>query len=177
MGPISEQAIDEHMIKFKGQHSMKQYMLLKLIKRRFKMWCRNDWATGYLFQFDIYTGKKGNREGGLGENVVMQLSRLLVGTNVRLYFDKFFTTPSSIFKLKKDQIYSCDTIRQNRKGIPKNLKKDKEMKRGELDRSHSEGIHLVKWMDIKGVIVLSTIDSSTPVVPVRQRVKKQKEKL
>ena len=153
VGPISEQAIDEHMIKFKGRHSMKQYMPLKLIKR-FKMWSRNDSATGCLFQFDIYTGKKENREGGLGENVVMQFSRLLVGPNVRLYFDNFFTTPSSIFKLKEDQRYSCETIRQNRKGTDKNLKKDKEMKRGELDRRHSEGIHLVKWMDTKGVIAL-----------------------
>ena len=51
------------------------------------------------------------------------------------------------------------------------------MKRGELDRRHSEGIHLVKWMDTEGVIVLSTIDSSTPVVPVRRRVKGQNEKV
>ena len=70
IGPTSEQAIDEHMIKFKGQHSMKQYMPLKPIKRGFKIWRRNDSATGYLFQFDIYTGKKENKEGGLGENVV-----------------------------------------------------------------------------------------------------------
>ena len=35
MDPTSEQAINEHMIKFKGQHSMKQYMPLKSIKRGF----------------------------------------------------------------------------------------------------------------------------------------------
>ena len=60
MGPTSEQAIDEHVIKFKGQHSMKQYMPLKPIKRGFMIWCRNDSATGYLIQFDIYARKKGN---------------------------------------------------------------------------------------------------------------------
>ena len=76
----------------------KQYIFLKPIKREFKIWCRNDLATGYLFQFDIYTGKKENREGGVGENEVMQLSRSSVGTNVKLYFDDFFTTPSLIFK-------------------------------------------------------------------------------
>ena len=87
--------------------------------------------------------KKKNRESGLGENVVMQLSRSLMGTNVRLYFDNFFTTPSLIFKLKQDQIYSCGTVCQNRKGMPENLKKDKEMKREELDRRQLEVIHLV----------------------------------
>ena len=61
--------------------------------------------------------------------------------------------------------------------MPKNLKKDKEMKRGELDRRQSEGIYLVKKMDTKGVIVLSTIDFFMPVVPVRRRVKGLKGKV
>ena len=46
MIPTAQQAIDEHMVKFKGQHAMKQYMPMKPIKRGFKMWCRNDSATG-----------------------------------------------------------------------------------------------------------------------------------
>ena len=32
MSPSAQQAIDEHMVKFKGQHAMKQYMPMKLIK-------------------------------------------------------------------------------------------------------------------------------------------------
>ena len=96
-----------------------------------------------LFSLTFMPEKKETRKSRLGENVVMQLSRSLVGTNVRLYFDNFFTTPSLIFKLKQDQIYSCGIVHQNRKGMSKNLKKDKEMKRGELDRRQSEGIHLV----------------------------------
>ena len=127
MGPTSEQATDEHMIKFKGQHSMKQFILLKPIKKGFKMWCRNVSTTGYLFHFDIYTGKKENREGRLGENVVMQFFKSLVGTNFRLYFENFFTTPSLISKLKENQIYSCGTVSQNRRSMPNNREKDKEM--------------------------------------------------
>ena len=156
---------------------MKQYMPLKPIKSELKIWCRNDSATGYLYHFDIYTEKKENRESGLGENVVMQLSRSLIGTNVRLYFDNFFTTPSLIFKLKQNQICSCGTVRQNKKSMPKNIKKEIEMKKGELDRRHLEEIYLVKWMNTKGVIVLSTIDFSMPVVPGRRRLKEQKEKV
>ena len=92
------------------------------------------------------------------------------------YILTIFYTPSLIFKLKEDEIYSCGTVRRNRKGMPKNLKKDKEMKRRVLDRCQSKGIHLVKWIDTKRVIVLSTIDSSMPVVPVRQRLKRQKKR-
>ena len=67
MSPTTQQAIDEHMVKFKGQDAMKQYMPMKPIKRGFKMWCRNDSATGYFFQFDTQGGKKESNVGSLGE--------------------------------------------------------------------------------------------------------------
>ena len=47
-----------------------------------------------------------------------------------------------MLRLKEYQIYSCGTIFQNKKGMPKNLKKDKEMKRGNIEQCQSQGIHL-----------------------------------
>ena len=67
MSPTAQQAIDEHMVKFKGQHAMKQYMPMKPIKREFKMWCRNNSATGYLSQFDMNGGKQESHVGSLSE--------------------------------------------------------------------------------------------------------------
>ena len=58
MGPTSEQAIDEHMIKFKGQYSMKQYMPQKLIKKGFKMRCRNDWPRVTFFSLTFIPKKR-----------------------------------------------------------------------------------------------------------------------
>ena len=86
------------------------------------MWCRNDSATGYLFQFDMYGGKQESNVGSLGENVIIQLSRSLVGTNVRLFFDNFFTSPALVYKLQQEKIFCCGTVRQNRKGMLKDLK-------------------------------------------------------
>ena len=177
MSPTAQQAIDEHMVKFKGQHAMKQYMPMKPIKRGFKMWCRNDSATGYLFQFDMYGGKQESNVGSLGENDIIQLSRSLVGTNVRLFFDNFFTSPALVHKLQQEKIFCCGTVRQSRKDMPKDLKNDKDMARGEINRRKFQGLHLVKWMDTKGVIPLSTIDSCVPTVNVKRRVKGQKEKV
>ena len=37
---------------------MKQCMPMKPMKRGFKMCYRNDSATGYIFQFDMYGGKQ-----------------------------------------------------------------------------------------------------------------------
>ena len=59
--------------------------------------------------------------------------------------------------------------------MPKDLKKDKDMARGEINRRKSQGLHLVKWMDTKDVVLLSTIDSCVPTMNVKRRVKGQKE--
>ena len=61
--------------------------------------------------------------------------------------------------------------------MPKDLKKDKDMARGEINRRKSQGLHLVKWMDTKGVVLLSTIDSCVPTVNLKPRVKGQKKKV
>lgn len=53
----NSQSIDECMIKFKVRSTLKQYMPMKPIKRGFKVWCRADSTTGYLYQYEIYTGK------------------------------------------------------------------------------------------------------------------------
>ena len=45
---VPHQSIDEHMVKFKGHHSTKQYIKNKPIKWGFKFW------SGYLYEFDIY---------------------------------------------------------------------------------------------------------------------------
>ena len=141
------------------------------------MWCRNDSATGYLFQSDMYGCKQESNVGSLGENAIIQLSRSLVGTNVRLFLDNFFPSPALVHKPNQAKIFCCGTVRQNRKGKPKDLKKDKYMARGEINLRKSQGLHLVKWMDIKGVVLLSTIDSCVPTVNVKRRVKEQKEKV
>lgn len=89
-----EQSIDEHMIKFKGHNVMKQYIKNKPVKWGFKLWCRCDSATGYLFEFDLYTGKRTTGiEYGLGESVVLQLTEKLKGLRCEIYIDNFFNSP------------------------------------------------------------------------------------
>ena len=68
----SEQSIDEHMVKFKGGSGMKQYIKSKPIKWGFKFWFRCSSKSGYLYQMDIYLGRKQTPEFnlGLGEEVI-----------------------------------------------------------------------------------------------------------
>ena len=172
-----EQTIDERMTKFKGQNIMKQYMKDKPIQRGFKHWCRNDARSGYLYECDIYVGKKNcTTEVGLSENVVMQLMKSLSNTGCRLFIDNFYTSPALVYKLMKDhQIYACGTVRANRKGLPKNMLSEKQMKRGDIDARYCNGMSLVKWLDTKPVMMLSTIDSGNPenIVTKKRRQKGQ----
>ena len=73
----SGQSIDEHMVKFKGKSRMKQYIKSTPIKWGFKFWFRGSSKSGYLYQIDIYLGRK-QTPGfnlGLGEEVVLQLTK------------------------------------------------------------------------------------------------------
>ena len=56
--PEAHQSIDEHMCKFKGKSIMRQYMKNKPIKWGFKFWFRCGAKSGYLYEFDMYLGKK-----------------------------------------------------------------------------------------------------------------------
>ena len=56
LSPTQFQSIDEHMIKFKGHNILRQYVKGKPIQWGFKMWCRCDSKTGYLFECDLYLG-------------------------------------------------------------------------------------------------------------------------
>ena len=73
----NEKSIDKHMVKFKGRSGMKQYIKPKPTKWGFKFWFRCSSKFGYLYQMDIYLGRKQTSEFnlGLGEEVVLQLTK------------------------------------------------------------------------------------------------------
>ena len=83
--PHKENAVDEAMIKYKGRSALKQYLLLKPIKRGFKVWVGADSINGYMCHFEVYTGKDGSTEQHLGPKVVKKLSRPLVDDRYHLY--------------------------------------------------------------------------------------------
>ena len=126
----SEQSIPEHMVEFKGRSGMKQYIKSKPIKWGFKFWFRCSSKSGYLYQMDIYLGRKQTPEFnlGLGEEVVLQLTKDLERLFCTAYFDNFFNSPKLIEKLFQKGIYGIGTVRANRKQMPKMID-DKQMKR------------------------------------------------
>ena len=105
------------MISFNGRSPLKQYMKDKPNKWGFKMWKLVDSISGYLYAFDIYTGKGEEREVGLGEHVVLQMAEhLQLGQPWMLFFDNFFSSIPLIDKLYERGIYATATIRSYRTG-------------------------------------------------------------
>ena len=103
------------MIKFKGRSGIRQYVKNKPIKWGFKIWYRCASKTGYLYQFDLYLGKKESREENLGPSVVFSLTECLEDMYCTILFDKFFYSPSLIIKLFDKGLYRIGTARTGRK--------------------------------------------------------------
>lgn len=143
-------SVDESMIAFTGRTTMKQYMPLKPIKRGFKVWVIACAVSGYMYSFDIYTGKAlgGEVNFGLGEKVVLLLTRALEHLGYCIFFDNFFSSIPLMEKLLTKHIFACGTFRKNRKFYPsKVLKNDKDMKKGDLDFVQCGDITVTKWKD------------------------------
>lgn len=157
--PSQHNSIDESMIKFKGKSTMKQYMPKKPIKRGYKCWCRCDSKTGYLYQFQFYTGKVAtSNEEGLGCRVVTDLCQNLPEYTL-VAFDNFFTSLPLLEILYSKKIYAVGTIRIDRKGLPVEISKtNKELKLkcGEFLFKYWHPIACFKWRDTKDVCVAAT---------------------
>ena len=165
--PSRDIVVDEAMIPFQGQSSLKQYLPNKPVKRGIKVWCLADSTNGYVQNFDVYTGKGSNSsEGTLGSRVVLMLSDHLKHKNHHMYCDNFFTSPSLFKELLERGTYACGTVRQNSKGFPSDLKvcgKGKKagaklglVNRGDAIARQQGPLVATSWLDNKVVAVLST---------------------
>ena len=111
--------------------------------------------SGYLHQMDIYLGRKQTPEFnlGLGEEVILQLTKDLERLFCTVYFANYFNSPKLIEKLFQEGIYGSGTVRASRKQMPKMID-DKQMKRGDCEFLFSGNTMACKWMDNRSVLLL-----------------------
>ena len=149
--------IDEYMVKFKGRSRMKQYVKSKPIKWGLKLWFYCLSKSGYLYQMDIYLGRKQTSEFSLGlrGEVVLQLTKDLVRSFCTVYFDNLFTSSNLIEKLIQKRIYGIGTVWANWKQMPKMID-NKQMKREDCTFLFPGNTMACKWMDNRSVLLLSS---------------------
>ena len=163
--------IDEMMIKFKGRSSIKQYLKDKPIKRGYKVWVLADTSTGYIYDFEIYSGKSMERQIPLGDHVVRSLTNELSMKFHRIYFDNFFTSPFLVEQLLADGIYCTGTLRSTRRNVPVEFTRAKKMNRGDMEFLAIDSISIVRWMDSKPVLVMSNFADPRATVPITRKLK------
>lgn len=172
-------SVDESMIGFKGRSTMKQYMPMKPTKRGFKVWVMCCAITGYVLAFDVYTGKDPSNKVnmGLGEKVVLMLTKSLERLCYCVFFDNYFTSVNLIYKLLSKKIFACGTVRMNRKHLPTNVLDAKSLKQHEIDYASSGDISFIRWSDKgkKPVAVLSSMHKASAVSSVRRTNKEGKK--
>lgn len=160
-------SVDESMILFKGRSSLKQYNPLKPIKRGYKLWCIAD-QNAYISKFDVYQGKNEQleqefKEYGLGERVVLSLTKSDWNKNKIIYADNYFLSIHLLETLLLKNTLACGTIRSSRKGFPP-MMEDKTMVRGDYDyRVSNTKIRAFKWRDNKIVHFASNFHSTEEV--------------
>ena len=162
-------SIDESIIAFKGRLSWIQYMPKKPHKWGMKAWVLADSSNGYVWKWELYTGKQEREDGvGLSHQVVMSLSRPLQHKGYHLYCDNFYSSPALFEELSKVGFLACGTVRSNRRGLSE-VFKTKKLRRGDVYSEKVGQVLCLKWKDKRDVLLLSTIHDDVAMVDILRR--------
>ena len=163
-------SVDECMIAFKGRIYMKQYMPKKPIKWGLKGWVLAGSNTGFVYNWQLYTGKEGSEvEAKLGEKVTLSLTEILPEGH-EVYCDNFFISYELLVALQARGIGCCGTVKANRVSNPQAIK-DFTAKKGKASLQKLSPIFkrcgdilALGWYDKRPVNMLSSIHTSEMIV-------------
>lgn len=156
--PGEKVSIDEALIKFFGRLRFKTYIANKPAEYGLKAFKLSD-DTGYTYKFDLYNGTPAP-DGCLYKGVVKVVMDLLngyLGQGRKVWMDNRYNSPE-LFKLLLDyQTHAAGTLRLNRRGVPRELKDKKKMKKGEIIFRRCEDLLVMVWKDKTDVSLISTM--------------------
>ena len=93
-----------------------QYLPKKPTRFGIKVWVISESKTGYVLDFQIYTGATNDvLKHGLGYRVVMDLIEQYQHKGHCLFVDNFYTSPKLLIDLFVKGTYGTGTVRTNRK--------------------------------------------------------------
>ncbi|KAK6962850.1 piggyBac transposable element-derived protein 3 [Biomphalaria glabrata] len=164
--PGKKLSVDEAMIGFRGRLFFLQYIKNKPTAWGIKVWCLAEAETGYILDYNVYTGKdKAPMPDGLGHKVVMQLAEPYLDKGHEIFCDNFFSSIKLGEDLLDRKTYICSTIRPNRKGWP--YEKVKKAPKGQCLMKQKGMLVATQWTDKRQVNLLSS--NADPVMATVQR--------
>nr|BAF82021.1 piggyBac transposase Uribo1 [Xenopus borealis] len=172
--PSQNICVDESLLLFKGRLKFRQYIPSKRSRYGMKFYKLCESSTGYTRSFMFYEGKDTNLDPPgcpldltASGKIVWELITPLLGQGYHLYVDNFYTSVPLFRTLYWLDTPACGTVRQNRKGLPKELVQ-KKLKRGEVHALRSDELLALKFADTKPVCMLTTIHNESVVVQHRR---------
>lgn len=115
-----------------------------------KVWVLAEAKTGYVLNFQVYTGAVSSSEkspfGGLAYRVVMEPYQ---GKGHRLFMDNFYTSLDLVRDLLKKGTFSTGTWCRNRRDFPDELKKTNSnlLESGSFRFATSNDLTAVLWKE------------------------------
>ena len=139
------------------------------------LWCQCYIKVGYLYEFNLCFDKKKTTELALGGTVT--LYKKLENTHCMLYFDNFFKSLTLVEKLFDRGIYCLGRVRSDQKNMAI-MKKDEDIKNGDMDVQYVNDVVAMKQFDNRGVTMDSTcFGDCKKVSTVTHRLKWQSTKI
>ena len=158
--------IDEQLLPCESRCGFIQFMPSKPDKYGIKFWMLVEVDSKYVLNYLPYLGRKVNapRATNLGQSVVMDLMEPFFGKGYNVTTDNFFTSLPLCHLLKLRKTSIVGTLRQNRREIPQELRKNIEIYNTEFYKDN-EGVFLTKYQgkEKKFVLLLSTLHDSSNI--------------
>ena len=106
-------------------------------------------------------------EVGATHAVVLKLLEGLEGRGHHVYTDNYYSSPDLFGDLQRLGFGACGTVRKNWRGVPDEMKA--KLKKGEVvSKQLDSSMLILKWMDKREVMMLSTIHDDSFVTKKRR---------
>jgi len=159
--------LDESMVKYKGRLAFRQYLPHKANKWGIKVWVLAESSTGYVSNFQVYTGRERRTEKGLAHRVAMDLASPYYGSHLSIFMDSFYTGVPLFEDLKARGVDACGVIRADRKGIP--ARPQQAMEKHRYQVAQKDALSFCAWQDTKVVTVLSNYHDPSATGRVKRK--------
>ena len=167
--PGAKVVIDESMVPWRGRLGFRQYLPGKTHKYGVKLFklCT---VSAYTLRLSVYTGAaQGHHEISMVASVVHQLMRQFTGEGRTLFAGNYYTSVPVAESLLQKRTHLCGTLRSHRRGLPKEVTTRKLKKGQAIGRVSAKGVKVVKWVDKRPVLMISTTPATTRPCSPRAR--------
>jgi len=142
--------VDEVIVKFKGRVIFRQYVPKKRKRFSIKIYKLSNEAE-YTHDMSVYLGRDSHSatdDMTAMHATVRHLTSRAEGLGHKIFMDNFFSSPKLFNDLERHKIYSCGTVRPNRRDMPCDFgPKQLKLKRGDIRVRTRGGLTALVWRD------------------------------